>query len=367
MSRSDRVARSPGRTFPLNSWYVAANSGEVARQLLGRRMLDIPVVLFRAGDGQVSALEDRCAHRAYPLSKGRLDGDRVICGFHGFEYDAAGRCVRVPSQEHVPFGTGVRSFPVHDDGTFVWIWAGSPALAALRRPPSIPWLASPDWATFGGQDDVAADYLLLHETFADVTHVSFIHPEISPLVLKSTPPPLEVEVTETSVSLSRTYPAAPLPEWHWRSTGLAADQAYEQREAGRFVAPGLWADQWDVHDGERVHSLRFTQAVTPVTATTSGLVWRVSRNFALDDAAAEGILRAMFSEYYAKVKQTVETVQETIEDTGDRSGDRSDGRDVNVSADQAALQVRKIVRVMLGEETGRADRGPAGRVAVAHI
>ena len=358
MSRSTRVARLRGRTFPLNSWYVAANSGEVTYQLLARRMLDIPVVLFRAGDGQVAALEDRCAHRAYPLSKGRLDGDRVVCGYHGFEYDPAGRCVRVPSQEHVPFGARVRSFPVHDDGTFIWIWAGEPALAALRRPPSIPWLADPDWVTFGGQDDVTADYLLLHETFADVTHVPFIHPEISPLVLKRTPPPLEVEVTETSVALSRAYPAAPLPGWHWRSTGLGPDQAYEQREAGRFVAPGLWADRWDVRDGERVYSLRFTQAVTPVTATTCGLVWRVSRNFAQRDPVADEILRAAFSQYYAKVKEVVETVQETIEDTGERP-------DVNVSADQGALQVRKIVRVMLGEETGRADRGPAARVTPA--
>src|SRR5262249_2521863 len=161
---------------------------------------------------------------------------------------------------HVPFGVGVRSFPVHDDGTFVWIWAGQPALAALRRPPSIPWLADPAWATFGGQDHVAAYYLLLHETAADVTHVPFIHPQLSPLGLERAVPPREVGLTETSVALARTYPAAPLPEWHWRATGLSPSQSYEQREAGRFVAPGLWADQWDVHGGERVYSLRFTQA-----------------------------------------------------------------------------------------------------------
>ena len=124
------------------------------------------------------------------------------------------------------------------------------------------------------------------------------------------------------------------------------------------MAPGLWADQWDVHGGERVYSLRFTQAITPVTATTSRLLWRVSRNFAQDDAAAEGVLRGLFSAYYAKAKEVVETVQETIDDLGDR-------RDVNVSADLAALQVRKIVRVMLGEESGRAERGPAAQVSPA--
>jgi phenylpropionate dioxygenase-like ring-hydroxylating dioxygenase large terminal subunit len=363
MSRPSTVAPFPGgRTFPLNSWYVAANSAEVTRQLLARRMLDIPVVLFRTRGGQVTALEDRCAHRAFPLSKGRLDGDRVICGYHGLEYNPAGLCVRVPSQAEVPFGARVRSFPVHDDRTFVWIWGGDPGLARLRRPPEIPWLADPGWATFGGQHDVAADYLLLHETFADVTHVPFIHAEIAPLVLKAAPPPLEVEVTETSVALSRAYPPAPLPEWHWRTTTLEPGQSYEQREAGRFAAPGLWVDQWDVHAvgtaGERVYSLRFTQAVTPVTTTSSGLVWRVSRDFGLEDAAVDSILQPLFTQYYAKVKEVMETVQATIDDTGDR-------RDVDVDADRAALHVRKIIRAMVSEETGHAARGPLAHANAA--
>ena len=84
----------------------------------------------------------------------------------------------------------------------------------------------------------------------------------------------------------------------------------------------------------------------------------MSRNFAQDNAAAEGVLRALFSAYYADVIEVVETVQETIDDLGDR-------QDVNVSADLAALQVRKIVRVMLGEESGRAERGPATQVSPA--
>jgi phenylpropionate dioxygenase-like ring-hydroxylating dioxygenase large terminal subunit len=357
MSRSSGAARyGGGRTFPLNSWYVAANSAEVTQHLLARRMLDIPVVLYRTSGGTVTALEDRCAHRAYPLSKGWLDGDRVVCGYHGFEYDPTGRCVRVPSQTQVPFDTRVRSFPVRDDGTLVWIWAGEPALADLRRPPSVPWLADPLWSTFGGQDDVNADYLLMHETFADVTHVAFIEPEVAPLVLKTAPPPLEIEVSETSVSFSRSYPAAPLTEWQWRATGLSAEQAYEQREAGSFVAPGLWVDRWDVHDGDlasgepRIYSLRFTQAVTPVTATTSGLVWRLSRNFAVDDTSVDEVLREAFTRYYARVKEVVEIVQATVEDGGAR-------RAVDVNADLAALHVRKIVRAMVAEETGHASRG----------
>lgn len=353
MSRSNQAGLPTSRSFPANSWYVAANSAEVTRQLLSRRMLDIPVLLFRTSTGSVSALEDRCAHRAYPLSKGRLDGDRVVCGYHGFEYDTAGQCVRVPSQAHVPFGAQVRSLPVQDDGTFIWIWAGAPAMAELRRPPGVPWLGDPSWSTIGGQDDVAAAYLLLHETFADVTHVPFIDPEVAPPALQAMPPPLDIEVTETSVSFSRNYPATALAEWHWRATGLSPQEQYEQRETGRFVAPGLWLDRWDVHAEDPTtgqlgdYSLRFTQAVTPVTDTTSGLVWRISRDFSVGDTSVDTTLRAAFSQYYTRVKEAVETVQATV-DAGDSR------RDVDVISDGAALQVRRVVRAMIAEETGKA-------------
>ncbi|MGZ0244410.1 MAG: Rieske 2Fe-2S domain-containing protein, partial [Alphaproteobacteria bacterium] len=63
--------------FVKNCWYVAATAQELGRELLGRTYLNEPVVLYRQEDGTPVAMEDRCAHRFLPLSKGRLVGDRV--------------------------------------------------------------------------------------------------------------------------------------------------------------------------------------------------------------------------------------------------------------------------------------------------
>src|SRR5215211_7413492 len=93
--------------YPYDCWYVVDTSDEVGAALLGRRLLGRQVVLYRERSGRVVALEDRCAHRALPLSFGRLVDDRVICRYHGFTYDGTGACVSVPSQEHVPYGTRV--------------------------------------------------------------------------------------------------------------------------------------------------------------------------------------------------------------------------------------------------------------------
>ena len=61
--------------YPFNCWYVAATSDEVGPELLARRLLDKPVLLYRRGSGEIVAMEDRCVHRRLPLSLGRVRGD----------------------------------------------------------------------------------------------------------------------------------------------------------------------------------------------------------------------------------------------------------------------------------------------------
>ena len=96
--------------YPTKCWYVAATSDELGDAPLGRRLLDRDVVLWRSSDGRAVAFEDRCAHRGFPLSDGHVDGDRLVCGYHGCSYDADGRCVHVPTQPGVPTEMKVRTF-----------------------------------------------------------------------------------------------------------------------------------------------------------------------------------------------------------------------------------------------------------------
>jgi phenylpropionate dioxygenase-like ring-hydroxylating dioxygenase large terminal subunit len=333
-------------TYPRQSWYVAATADEVTdTTLLGRRALDTSLVLYRTAGGTVAALEDRDAHRPYPLSLGTLVDDCVVSAYSGFVYARDGRCVRVPTQVEVPYGARVRSFPVREQDGLVWVWFGEPGTADLRRPPRADWLTDGAWATLGGSWDTAANYLLLHENFADIMHVAVVDPVIAPPALTAVPVPLlEVEVSETSVSFHRDYPPAPLAPWHAPLVGAAEDQAFAQREAGRFVSPGLWVDSWEVlpGDGQDPWTFRFTHAVTPVDHATTRHVWRVSRNFALGEDVSANLL-PLFTDYYRKVQRILETMQQVIAADGPRE-------EVHVAADAAALQVRRIVGRMVAEE-----------------
>ena len=209
MSGQLHELRTAGVPAPTDCWYALVPSGSVGRELLALRALGRPVVLFRANDGGAVALEDRCAHRAYPLSAGALVDDTVRCGLCGFVYDTGGQCVQVPTQSRVPFGAAVTAYPTQEQDGLVWVWFGEPGRARLHRRPDLPWLAGEGWETVAGQTELGAGYLLLHENFADVTQVPFVAPEIAPAVLGAEPPPLDVVVTETTVTLHRSFPGRP--------------------------------------------------------------------------------------------------------------------------------------------------------------
>lgn len=84
------------------------------------------LVAWRAPDGEVGVLLDRCPHRGVSLALGavRPDGS-LACGFHGWEFGPDGAC------RHIPFNPGARrerfaatALPVIVTGGFVWVFTG---------------------------------------------------------------------------------------------------------------------------------------------------------------------------------------------------------------------------------------------------
>ena len=331
--------------YPRNCWYVAARSEEVGRELLARRLLDLPVVLYREESGTVVALQDRCAHRAYPLSKGRLDGNRVVCGYHGFEYDSSGRCVRVPSQPNVAYGVCVRAFPVREHPPFVWIWLGAPGQSGLSGPPFLPWLGE-GWASSGTWVDVTANYMLVHEHYVDLTHILEMHRAETPPGLDSLPALDRISVSETSVTFTRDLPPAALADWEAEATALPRDRDYTRRYKGTFLSPAITVESWaiDGGDGSTYEQAR-VQAVTPESPTRTHLFWQFARNYETERELVGRYLHVVFE---AIMRQDI-AVLETIEA---HAGYGQVVRGAHVSADAGVLKVRSIVAAMLARETG---------------
>ena len=231
--------RSP---LVMNCWYVAALGDELGRQPLARRLLGLPVVMYRRQDGRAVGLEDRCAHRSFPLSRGQLIGDDLQCGYHGACYNPEGHCTKVPSQaqQPPPPGAVVRNFPLREQGLLVWIWPGDPALAEGTPLPQQPWMTDHDgWVSSTERMHLQASHVRLHENLLDLTHLSFLHANTFGTPDYATAP-FEVQLDEATgrFSIQRSVVPTRLPPLWAKPTGLEGVDAARIAES-TFVAPSL--------------------------------------------------------------------------------------------------------------------------------
>jgi len=146
--------------FLRNTWYVAAWSHEIAGdQMLARTITHVPLIFWRDATGKVVALEDRCCHRAAPLSKGRLEGGGIRCMYHGLLFDSGGRCIEIPSQDFIPPAVKVRSLPVVERYKWVWVWMGNPIRADESLIPDTHYLEDAGWRGKPGYIHYEAEFV----------------------------------------------------------------------------------------------------------------------------------------------------------------------------------------------------------------
>ncbi|MEM6425336.1 MAG: aromatic ring-hydroxylating dioxygenase subunit alpha [Cyanobacteria bacterium P01_D01_bin.128] len=163
------VRRAPPN---LNHWYGVAASGAVGSGPLGVELWQRPIVLYRNPQGQIQAIEDRCPHRNVRLSHGQVEGDRLICAYHGWEIDSRGRCTHVPylGERQKPPRCRLKTYPVREQDGFIWVFPGDPA-----RAESTPLMGLPEWDHLNyiaswAQIDTAAHYSYLIENLMDMYH-----------------------------------------------------------------------------------------------------------------------------------------------------------------------------------------------------
>ena len=162
--------------FLRNSWYVAAWNHElIDGRKLARTILERPVVIYRGASGKVVALDDRCCHRAAPLSMGRIEGDDIRCMYHGMKFEPGGKCIQIPGQDMIPPKLGVRSYPVVERYNLIWIWMGDIEKADPNLIVDYPPLADPKWRGLPGYMHYKANWLLIVDNLSDFAHLAFVH------------------------------------------------------------------------------------------------------------------------------------------------------------------------------------------------
>ena len=336
-------------TYLINKWYAAAWTEEIGDEPLARTIMDQPVVFYRIQGGSVGALEDRCCHRALPLSLGQVIGDDIRCGYHGLRFDVTGRCVDVPGQTTIPPGAQVTSYRVVERHRMVWIWMGDPVLANADAIPNLFWHDDPDWKTTGEHIEVCCDYRLLIDIQLDATHVTFVHAStLGSDAVQATP--AEVIRDDDTLHVRRwMLDVAPPPIWI-SAGGFTGN--VDRWILATYIPPSLCA--FDIGaaiagtgapEGERGQGItnRTTHFMTPESANSTHYFWLFARNYGLDDEALSKRVHAAIAETFHEDVEIVERQERSI------AADQM-GAQIDVNADRPTVQARRLLERLLAEE-----------------
>jgi vanillate O-demethylase monooxygenase subunit len=260
-------------------WYPVAFSHEVTTKPHAARLLDERLVLYRVSNGQIVAAKDICFHRGAPMSLGRVEGDEIVCAYHGLRYDASGRCVCIPAHPKGAISPRLRlhTFPVQEAFGLIWVkLVESTEELPAMLPDMLPEWTDPSYLQILPPSvpmNAAAGRQI--EGFLDVSHFSFVH---------------TTSFGEMDNPEVPSYPVTPTP------TGFVADYISTVSNYGHgqkhLNPPGfLWHRRFEVYypftakltvmypNEQRLHILN---AVCPVSARKLQLFVPICRNFDTD-------------------------------------------------------------------------------------
>ena len=278
--------------FLWNCWYAAAWDHEVpVGTKLARTYLEKPIVIYRGESGQYVALDDRCCHRAAPLSLGRVEGDCIRCMYHGMKYNSEGICIEIPGQDRIASTQKVRKYPLVEKGHLLWIWMGDPNLANPEDILDFEPLSSDEWV---GHPQPAymhydANWLLIVDNLADFSHLAFVHAKTlggsEEYAYVSTAQ--EIDGMDNGFGFVRWHKNSAPPPYHSRISPEGMAQV-DRRNTVKMLIPGIFFMEtlfapvgWDPGGDEKsnVREYRNCQYMTPETRRTTHFFWDYFRNY----------------------------------------------------------------------------------------
>jgi 5,5'-dehydrodivanillate O-demethylase len=142
------------------------------------RLMGEDLVLYKDLSGRFGLVQRRCAHRRADLAYGYVEADGLRCNYHGWLYNAEGRCIAMPFEDLTVPGANLKdkicltAYPVETKGGLVWAYLG---------PQPAPIL--PDWEPFNWKNgfvqivtaDIPCNWLQCQENSIDPAHFEWTH------------------------------------------------------------------------------------------------------------------------------------------------------------------------------------------------
>lgn len=163
--------------FPEGWYFVASRKAIEKKKLIRKTWLGERIVAWSDGEGGVCVAEAVCPHLGMdlgPEAGGKVCGGRLVCPFHGFEYDIAGRCAATPYAP-APKAARLNVFETREFEGLVFAWHGIGGREPQWTLPAPPgdagdWSGMEFWSVrFAGHPQETA------ENAVDLGHLRYVH------------------------------------------------------------------------------------------------------------------------------------------------------------------------------------------------
>jgi nitrite reductase/ring-hydroxylating ferredoxin subunit len=172
------LSRYPFSPYP-DGWYQIGWSADLAPGAVrALRCFGQDLVLFRTESGLAVVLDAHCPHLGAHLGHGGcVRGESIVCPFHHWRWDAAGRLVEIPyaRRGHRP-DVALRHWPVHETSGVILVWNSVAASEPRWRMAAAPEFGAPGWSGYHTRRwRIRMHVQELAENVPDAPHFRYVH------------------------------------------------------------------------------------------------------------------------------------------------------------------------------------------------
>lgn len=317
-------------------WYPVMPIAQLAGGPQPFRLLDTDIVLWLTSDGAPAAISDRCCHRTAKLSRGYCEGGRIVCGYHGWQYDETGTVVRIPQvvavREH---RTAMRTpaYRAAERYGYVWVALDDP----LNAIPEFEEATAPGFRKIDQFYDAwdCAGLRLMENSF-DMAHIAFVHRATFGDADSPKPADFTITATGDGFIMDSQVPVVNR-DLQKEILGMSEDTTVRTAQA-RWYMPFIRKTRIAYPTG-LVHSI--VTAATPIDDQRSQIVQFCFRNDTETDTSTADVIR--FD------RAVVEEDKYILEGTEFDVALDPRGVECSMASDKPGLLIREMLRDLLAE------------------
>jgi len=311
-----------------NIWYVAEFSKELGEKPVQLRMLGRDFVLFRTESGEPACLSNVCPHRGSSLARGKCEAGTISCPFHGWQFDAGGRCVRIPSQADpdgdIPAGAKIDAYPTVEKNGLIWVFLGDDPDNAVPII-DIPEDNDPEWRRVDFADVWNANQHWSKMTDLDHVHLPIVHGIDFGGENPNRPPDHKVEWTENGFRTEIRGHEPPVSKLGWEKLREKRTPTVSKLA---FSIPGFTLrGKVEIGGaGSNVFNM-FYELSTPIDEETTQMRYLLFRNFMMEPDVDKDHLKRNLRNIYQDKANAESVMPKRAPDVSDWPVVRADRED----------------------------------------